>query len=260
MSIEAMVYVWKKSPNKQGTLLLELALADHADAHGECYPSIAKLAEKCRMDERHVRRTLRQLEKQGILVVLKNAGPNGVNKYRLSYKNVKGGQNVTPDKMSGGGQNVRGTNRAEGEDKSDKIPVKNVPQTIIEPSVEPSIPPNPQGGKVGKRKKSVGLSWDETCKLFTDSLPAFWVDAEFAKAVNNFHGHRAERGKPWTERSILTAISDFKAWGVEKSIRSMKDSITGGWTGLFEPRTNGKHAMASATPPADPYEKYKNGF
>lgn len=86
MSIEAMNWVWSslKALNPSQTLLM-LALADHVDEDGVCWPSQALLSEKGRMDARSVRRNLTTLAGLGLVVVERTSRTRGesLNRYRL---------------------------------------------------------------------------------------------------------------------------------------------------------------------------------
>lgn len=84
MSIKVMTQVWATSRMKGSALLLLLAIADHAhDDGGGAYPSVATLADKTRMKERQTRELIAVLERSGELEVERNAGPHGVNLYRV---------------------------------------------------------------------------------------------------------------------------------------------------------------------------------
>ena len=72
MAIGVMSYVWKNSKAKSTKLLLMLALADHADDDGYCWPRIETLAHKIRMSSRSVRRFVQELEQQGELLVIRD--------------------------------------------------------------------------------------------------------------------------------------------------------------------------------------------
>ena len=52
MSIAWMNYVWEHSDQKGTSLLLLLAIADHANDDGICWPSVARLAHKARTTKR----------------------------------------------------------------------------------------------------------------------------------------------------------------------------------------------------------------
>jgi DNA-binding transcriptional regulator YhcF (GntR family) len=79
MSIKAMSWVWDQSPDKSTRLLLLLAIADHCNDEGECYPSIKRLAAKCRMSVRRTQQVIESLKREGVLgmVIGGGLGTNG---------------------------------------------------------------------------------------------------------------------------------------------------------------------------------------
>lgn len=115
--------VWRESKQSGGTLLLLMAMADFADDEGICFPAVETLAKKARMTARHVRRVLRELEEKGEIRSQPNAGPHGVNVYKIT---------LGEDKMSGdiGVPSPRTF--------SASPPDMHVLQTVIDPSIEPS--------------------------------------------------------------------------------------------------------------------------
>jgi DNA-binding IscR family transcriptional regulator len=77
MSVRAMTRVWE-TDLKSGPKFVLLALADHADDEGYCYPSVDHLAEKTGMGESTVRRHLDNLVANGhLLKVARRRGPMG---------------------------------------------------------------------------------------------------------------------------------------------------------------------------------------
>lgn len=78
-----MSEVWE-SELPQGQKFVLLAMADHANDEGRnAYPSIARLAERCSVDQRTVQRTLRALEASGYLVVERAAKQHSPTSYRV---------------------------------------------------------------------------------------------------------------------------------------------------------------------------------
>jgi hypothetical protein len=69
MAIEIMTQVWRCGPRRKDPAYIMLALADHADEVGECYPSIALLQQKARMSKSTVLRVLKLLTEEGWLTV-----------------------------------------------------------------------------------------------------------------------------------------------------------------------------------------------
>jgi hypothetical protein len=70
MSIRVMTAIWEYSSHKGAALLLMLAIADHASDDGtNAYPSVRRLAQRTRLSERTVQRTIQECEASGELVV-----------------------------------------------------------------------------------------------------------------------------------------------------------------------------------------------
>ena len=93
MSVGISDAVWKYSQSTGTARLVLLCLADHADAAGESFPSIASIARKCRLkDGRHVQRVIRKLAALGELSVIANGGRSGhmggvrTNRYRITLQ------------------------------------------------------------------------------------------------------------------------------------------------------------------------------
>ncbi|MDW5266925.1 MULTISPECIES: helix-turn-helix domain-containing protein [Acidobacteriaceae] len=62
---------FKGGPTNSSDLLLYLALADHANEDGACYPSVERLAMWCRQDSRNTRRNMPKLARAGWVKVVK---------------------------------------------------------------------------------------------------------------------------------------------------------------------------------------------
>lgn len=61
MSIKVMTKVWELSKHSGSKLLLQLAIADHANEDGVCWPGNIHLAKKCRLSMRHTKRLIEEL-------------------------------------------------------------------------------------------------------------------------------------------------------------------------------------------------------
>jgi hypothetical protein len=125
MSVRIMAAVWENGPESPEDLLLLLAIADHANDDGYSYPGLDRLARKCRVTDRTVRRTLRRLETAGWLETKIGGGRSHTNLYRVV---------VNPDAhvpLSSGNPDV-------GDTKGDVDDMERGTPTSPEPSVEPS--------------------------------------------------------------------------------------------------------------------------
>ena len=76
MSIKLMSEIWdNQDPQLTGSkLVIMLCLADHANDNGECWPSIARLAERARIAPANVTRHIKELEAAGYLIVTRTSG------------------------------------------------------------------------------------------------------------------------------------------------------------------------------------------
>lgn len=146
MSVRVMTDVWRYSQASATDLLVLLALADIADDDGECWPSIAHLASKCRVSSRTVQRCIRALEQIGEVVVIIGAGkastPGGTrsNRYRIvaHIPEAEGGDILTGGVTRDGG----GVSPVSGGGVSPVSPEPSV-RSIIEPSSLAPASPTP---------------------------------------------------------------------------------------------------------------------
>lgn len=84
MCVRLMGKIFDNSDLPPGERFTLLALADHADDSGRCFPSIARLAKGTGYNERAIQGHLKTLERRGVVKVAKGAGPNGVNVFAIS--------------------------------------------------------------------------------------------------------------------------------------------------------------------------------
>jgi predicted transcriptional regulator len=67
MSIEALNWAWEQPVTKAVNKLVLLALADHANSDGECWPSMKRIAERSDISPRHVSRAISELIDLGLV-------------------------------------------------------------------------------------------------------------------------------------------------------------------------------------------------
>ncbi len=83
-----MTWVWEQSAERSTRLLMLLAIADHCNDDGVCYPSVGRLAAKCRITVRRAQQVIDTLKHNGDLGVVINHGieTNGgrTNRYYLN--------------------------------------------------------------------------------------------------------------------------------------------------------------------------------
>jgi hypothetical protein len=97
--------VWKHSDAAGNDLLLLLAMADHADDRGICWPSIHQLAIKTRVSESTVKRSIKTLVDLGELKIEEAGGTFGTRRLANRYRVLRGKrkyQGDQPDNATGG--------------------------------------------------------------------------------------------------------------------------------------------------------------
>lgn len=120
MSIRVMSLVWEHSEQKEGALLVLLALADFAHDDGTmAFPSIKTLAKKARLSDRSVQYALRKLEEDGE-IERTGTHQSGVAIYRviLGVQNLHGGAKSAPGAKSAQGCNLEQRGGAKSAPKS----------------------------------------------------------------------------------------------------------------------------------------------
>lgn len=131
MSIKVMSLVWEHYPEGGTNLLALLALADYSDDDGRCFPSISSIAKKIRLKHRQAQRLVHKLINDGYVRVIGNqqGGWHGdTRRYQImiaTLTGVLGDTGVTNTPNGCRGRHSSG--------------VLDDTQTIIEPSIEPSI-------------------------------------------------------------------------------------------------------------------------
>lgn len=99
MSIHVVNWVIENSPQKGGALTCLLMIAWHAERDGtNAFPKISRLAEECRMNERHVRRLVDHLEAAGAILVERGRGRSRGHRFTIVTETETG----HPDRFSEG--------------------------------------------------------------------------------------------------------------------------------------------------------------
>lgn len=95
MSVKVMTQVWERTDLGQSETLVLLALADHADDNGECWPSMQRIAEKARVQRRAVQRIVQKLEEKGLVTVERSVGRSNTNRFILHVEHLVEHKGVT---------------------------------------------------------------------------------------------------------------------------------------------------------------------
>lgn len=81
MSIKIMSAVFESEVLGPTERLIMLALADHADDTGRCYPSISRLCQRTGLGERAIQNNIKALVSKGYVTIVPNAGQGLANLY-----------------------------------------------------------------------------------------------------------------------------------------------------------------------------------
>lgn len=82
MSIKAYKHVWQLNITGADKLVM-LAIADHADNNGDCWIGYERLAKLTGISDRHVKRVVKSLHKNGIILCNVNGGRGNSNAYHI---------------------------------------------------------------------------------------------------------------------------------------------------------------------------------
>lgn len=214
MSVRMLARVWDCSRHAGNDLLMLLAIADFADDDGRAYPSVARLAEKCRMTSRNANKVIAELRKGGELDIRQNEGPKGTNLYRIVLGSRQPLSERTPP--------VETDTLSERTDTPVEMDPKPLSERTDEPSVNRQQPS--ESGRAGARPtfrpaadkpKKQPITFDAFAerkkatreKLITDDdpifdwaegagIPADWLALAWTEFANRYRGN-AKRYADW---------------------------------------------------------------
>lgn len=209
MSVKVMARIWEDGPENQSERFVLLALADHANDAGECWPSIATIARKTCLSERGARKIIRRLEASGWLETEVGGGRHGCSRYiinpepRTPLLDEKPGTTFPPEPRSP--RNLSAKN-PEPECRNPEPGSPEPLRTIKEPSV---IDPR-----------------EELLAVLSPS------------AADAFIEHRKHKRAKLTPRAAQLIAKKLASHPDPDSV--IERSIMNGWTGVFPENTKGQ--------------------
>ena len=171
MSVKALTWAFEQPVNATEKVVL-LALADHADEHGVCWPSISLLVKRAHVGERTVQRAIQSLEDNGFVIRERRVRENGSdtsNLYRLMLSKVS--QSVSAE-ISVDQRGSRGVKLAPHEGGVTQTGGEGVTQT----GGEDGLDDTPRTIIKNRQKEPSDISYDE-------GFAEFW--AAYPKRPNN---------------------------------------------------------------------------
>ena len=195
MSIKIMQWVWDEGPEEATEMLVLLALADIADDEGLCWPSVARIARKCRMSDRNARRIIRRLEDGGWLLTQEQRGRNQTNRYTIQKPDKKIGQFVRADKCDM-------ENRTNATVKPDTAMSAEPSRTV---SIEPSLFMCAEEEPSSSQQKSQNV--DEAFERFWQAYPK--EGRKSKKAVKDKFRRALKEADA---DQIIAAVKRYAAW------------------------------------------------
>ena len=247
MSIKLMTKAWEMDLS-QGEKLVLLALCDHANDDGVCYPSQKFLAKKCSMSDRSVINQIKRLESCGILTSERrqNSGNRLSNLYTINLDNYKSqSENFAPAESAP--TKVKNTTEL-GENFAPSFKEEPSSNHQEEPSIytPPSIEPKKQ---TGEKKQGV---WAEGLALITDK----GVNEQVAK---DFIAVRKSHKAPLTMTALGRIEREAGKAGLtlEQAVCLCAEK---GWRGFeAEWLTNSTQSMHSSKPSIKDVPKHTAG-
>lgn len=147
MSNAALNWAWGQTAPTSTAKLVLVALADHANADGECWPSMGSVAELAQCSTRQVARCVESLEASGLVSRKRRRGKSGKlggYVYLLPVNAPVDTDDQRTDTSSGHGRPVDTDDQRTPEASTTGHPRHVPPDTSVrtEPSVEPSPEPS----------------------------------------------------------------------------------------------------------------------
>lgn len=229
MSIRLMSAIFESQSLGPTERLIMLALADHADDEGRCYPSIARLSQRTGLSERAVQTNLRKLVEQGYVRIVPGGGKGNSNLYFVSANPAAGAP-------------FDGSNPAADAPRTKCTPAADAPQTPQELRANPAAAaPEPSGTIKEPSEEPIGSLSSQV-----DDMPK--SQPELSQAVEAYNLAASESGWPKVQvlsrarRSALAArlreCGGIAGWAAALAKAQASEHCCGqndrGWTANFD--------------------------
>lgn len=225
MSLEAMVWAWKRPVNDQMELLLLLALSDYANQDNECWPGYERLLEKTRIRSRAtLAKKLIGLEEAGLIERQKRPIKTGGSKTTVYRVNTEG-----------------------------EWPSSAYPKVHEVNSRESSSPVHPKVQQVNSRSTVNQLDRTSQLYIYSDSFTFWWSiypnrQGEKGNKKKTFRQYQKIQSEGFTDQHLIDAAIRYTRYctatgkvGTEfikltTTFLNDSDNITNQWTVNHENR------------------------
>jgi hypothetical protein len=202
MSVKLMQAVFDSATLGPTERLVMLALADHADDDGRCYPSIDRLRQRTGLSERAVQINVKKLADQGYLRVVSGGGKSRPNTYFITPNPAPDAPTNpaygAPNPAYGAPNPAYGApNPAYGAPN----PAPDAPEpsrTVKNQEEPPLVPPKPKPRR--KPETDLPAGWVPNERNIADAESKNFTDEEIdheADRFRNYHHSRQSRYRDW---------------------------------------------------------------
>jgi len=239
VSIRATKWAWSLQLPATVKLVL-VALSDHADEDGECWPSQARIASMTGLTDRAVRYVMHGLKASGLIRIETSRGRQGCVSLAFDV------EEITPEiagivarecastskkkpKSDAPDRNEIPKNRNEIPTPRNEIPIHRTIKNHQEPSLPPKTPTGLRLVRTDRDMRFRGKGQDEEVRI-PDFIPL--------DAWNGFLEMRKRKGVKETAHAVRLLIGKLQAFfAAGHDVAAILDESTmRSWTGVFEPK------------------------
>lgn len=190
MSVKAMSWAWDQKGLSEGEKLLLMALADHADDDGICWPGQKRLAEKVGCTDRTIRTRLTRMETEGLIRRERRKTQSGFRSSDRIFLHLPNSR--LPENISG---------------RDDGLP-ETAASALVEPSVS-VVTPLGNDDSIEKKEAPPALTVDKLKVTAHEWQLANGIIATFNKQAGTKFALRGSRGRPTEHlKRILRRVRD----------------------------------------------------
>lgn len=172
MSAKWMGYFFDDATDLEGpALLLALAIADHADAEGRCWPGVHRLSRKIRRQERQTQALIKVLEQKGYLELQRFQGRGKRTIFQLKKVQVSA---PFAEQERCNSEEEKGAIS-----DTEKVQFLDVPLNKDEPSYEPPVKPSIVSGSRARPRSTKNQFQSKF--TFEEILNALWYGRRIGK-------------------------------------------------------------------------------